>query len=230
MTIAETILPVNQAGDVRSTPDKKLLRAGLLMLLFMTTAFGAATWNTVRDLSIQIKAVPVLLFGVVCILVARLYAKADEIAAVRPMAASAVEPIFGPNLTVHERTVELSHFAQVPLEVCDPIWSYWDKNGTGRKKIEYVSRIYGMQGNVVQHLLERYDARWREQVAMLYWDNPLNEYTAYVCHDKNQVAEDAVRLKSGLPIYPVAGVWLCSDCRQRPCHCDRVTSNDLDRA
>jgi hypothetical protein len=68
-------------------------------------------------------------------------------------------------------------------------------------------------------LLEHYDVRWREQIATLYSDNPVNEYTDHFSIDGNQVAEDALRLKSGLPIYPVAGVWLCSDCRKRPCHC-----------
>ena len=178
------------------------------MLLFMTTAFGSATWNTMHDLAIPIKTIPAVLFVVVCILVARLYAKVDEIMAVQPAVECAVEPVS----------------AQVPLETHNEIWNHWDKNGTGRPEIESASHTYGMPANVVQHLLEQYDARWREQVAMLYRDNPLNEYTAHTGIDKNEVAKDALRLASGLPIYPVAGVWLCSACRKRPCHCDVVTS------
>jgi hypothetical protein len=212
MTITETVFSANQVADTRSISGKKMIRAGLLMLLFMTTAFGAATWNVVQNLSMQVKLIPVVLFVVVCILVARLYAQVEELAAVRP-----------------------PHFAQVPLEAREAIWSYWDKNGTSQQNIEHVSRTYRVRSNVVQHLLEQYDARWREQVAMLYWDNPQNEYTASIGIDEDQLAEDAVRLKSGLPIYPIAGAWLCSDCRKRPCHCNSfqsgvrsVTVNRLD--
>jgi hypothetical protein len=206
---ADTIFLANQVADVRSTPDKKLFRAGLLMLLFMTAAFGAATWNTMQDLSIHVKAVPVVLFVVVCILVARLYVKVDEIAAVQRAAACAAEPALGLGVP------ELSGTA----EIRDEIWKYWDKNGTGRKTIDHVRCTYGISTNAVQHLLEGYDARWRKQVAMLYSDNPRNEYMACIGVNENQVAADALRLNSGLPIYPVAGVWLCSECRSRPCRC-----------
>ena len=199
MALADIALSSNEVA-VRVAPDKRLIRAGLLMLLFMTCAFGAATWNAVQDLSNQIRAIPVVLFVVVCILVALLYVKADEIARV-PEAFSCGE----------------TKLAQIPL---DKIWKYWDKNGTGRQGIEYVRSTYSVPAAVVQYLLEHYDAGWREQVALLYSDHPVNEYTAYTGIDTKQLTADALRLKSGLPIYPLAGVWLCSDCRQRPCHCD----------
>ena len=210
MVAADTVLSPNQMADVRFIPDRRLIRAGLLMLLFMTAAFGAATWNAVQDLASQVKAVPVVLFVIVCVLVARLYTKVDEIAA-------------APALAVPVRSatpLQITTVAQVPLETRDEIWKYWDKSGTGKREIEEVRSTYGVAANVVLHLLEHYDARWREQVAMLCCDNPENEYTAYISADGNQAAEDALRLKSGLPIYPVAGVWLCSDCRKRPCQCE----------
>ncbi len=218
MTLAaDTIIPPNQIVDVRLLPDKKLLRAGLLMLLFMTAAFGGATWNAMQNLSSELKALPVMLFVVVCILVARLYSKVDEFAAVQRTAACAVKPASA------QHTMEL---AQVPLGTRKSIWNYWDENGTGKQTIECVSSTYGIAANVVQHLLEHYDVRWREQVATLYCDNPQNEYTGSIGIDRNQIAQDARRLKSGVPIYPVAGVWLCSDCRKRPCHCNLVTWKD----
>jgi hypothetical protein len=229
MTIADTFRPANQVADAQSTPDKRLIRAGLLMLLFMTTAFGAATWNTMHDLAGQMKAVPVVLFVVVCILVARLYAKVDEIAAVWNTTARVAEHALAPNLGVSEHSLEpleITQLAQIPVGMRNEIWNYWDKNGTSKQKIEYVSGVYGLPSNVVQHLIERYDVRWREQVAMLYCDNPLNEYTAHIGVDENQIREDSLRLKSGLPIYPIAGTWLCSDCRKRPCHCNLVTLKD----
>jgi hypothetical protein len=220
---ADTILASNQFADVRSILDKKLIRAGLLMLLFMTTAFVVATWSTVQDLSIHVKAVPVALFVIVCILVVRLYAKVDEIALVQRTAACAIESVLAPHAGVPERSVEPAHItklAKIPPEIRNEIWNYWDKNGTGRQGIDHVSSTYGVPTSVVQCLLERYDVRWRKQVATLYCDNPRNEYTAYAGVDENQIMDDILRLKSGLPIYPVAGVWLCSDCRKRPCHCN----------
>ena len=180
------------------------------MLLFMTTAFGAATWNAMQDLASQLRAVPVVLFVIVCVLVARMYTKVDGIAAAS-------------DLEVPERSVTVLHItelAQVPLETRNEIWNYWDKNGTGRRQIEDVSRTFDVTATAAQHLLERYDVKWREQAAILYCNNPRNEYTGYIGMDRNQIAEDAGRLKSGLPIYPAAGVWLCTDCRKRPCRCD----------
>jgi hypothetical protein len=209
MMVADTVLTPNQVADVRLIPDRKLIRAGLLMLLFMTAGFCAATWSTVQDLALQVKAVPLVLFAIVCFLVARLYPTVDKITD-------------GSDRAVGERSIDprqITELAQVPLEIRSDIWNYWDKNGTGREKIQYVCSTYGMPAPVVQHLLEHYDVRWREQIATLYSDNPVNEYTDHFSIDGNQVAEDALRLKSGLPIYPVAGVWLCSDCRKRPCHC-----------
>lgn len=208
MMVADTVLPSSQVADVRLIPDKKLIRAGLLMLLFMTAAFGAETWSTMQDLAIQVKAVPLVLFVTICFLVARLYPEVNKIAA--------------PDLAAPERSVgplQITELAQVSREIRSEIWNYWDENGTGREKIEYVRNTYGMPANVVQRLLERYDVRWRKQVAVLYSDNPGNEYTVYAGIDPSQIADDALRIKSGLPIYPIAGVWLCSDCRKRPCRC-----------
>lgn len=225
---ADTIVALNEVAAVRSTPDKRLIRAGLLMLLFMTTAFGAATWNAMQELSIHVKAIPVVLFVVVCVLVVRLFAAVDEMAAVQHAPASAAKSVFAANAEIQERsldTPQITRVAQVPLETRDEIWKYWDENGTGRQSVEYVSCTYSISTNVVQHLLERYDVRWRKQVATLYCDNPSNEYMAYNGVEETQIAEDAHRLKSGLPIYPVAGIWLCSDCRKRPCCCDVVTPN-----
>ena len=206
---ANTILPSSQITELRFVPDKRLLRAGLLMLLFMTAAFGAATWNAMQDLASQVKALPVVLFAIVCILVARLYTQVDKFAA-------------APNARIAELSaLHMDKLAQVPPETRNEIWHYWDKNGAGKTAIEHVSSSYGMAASVVQHLLEHYDVRWREQVAMLYCDNPENEYMARLgtSMEGSQIAEDARRLKSGLPLYPVAGVWLCSDCSQRPCRC-----------
>ena len=200
MTVAETVLPRNQVADVQFMPDKKLIRAGLLMLLFMTAAFGAETLSTMQDLAIPLKAVPLILFVIVGFVVARLYTKVDDI----------------------EREVkgrQIAEHGQVSRETRSEIWHYWDAHGTGRESIEYVKHTHGVPANEVQHLLERYDVRWRKQLANLYRENPGNEYTAYVGVDPSQTADDALRLKSGLPIYPVAGVWLCSDCHSRPCRC-----------
>jgi hypothetical protein len=109
MTTADSSLPRNQVADLRSTPDKKLIRAGLLMLLFMTTAFGAETWNTMRDLATPIRTLPVMLFVIVCITVARLYAKVDEIAAVQHTASCAIEPVPVPNLGPPAHSVKPLH-------------------------------------------------------------------------------------------------------------------------
>ena len=215
MTIADSILPRSQAADVWSIPDKRLFRAGLLLLLFMTTAFGTATWNSVQDLSGFIKAIPVVLYVVVCVLVVRLYATLDKIGAVQHSVQYAAAP------------VQAANAAQVPLETCNKIWSYWDQHGTGRPEIEKVRGTYSMSLTVVQQLLEQYDVRWREQTARLYCENPANEYTLYTHIDQNQVAEDALRVRSGLPIYPVAGMWLCSACGKRPCGCDPATPKDI---
>lgn len=209
MMVADTVLPPNQVADVQLMPDKRLIRAGLLMLPFMTAAFAGETWSRMQDLAIQVKAVPWVLFVLVCFLVARLYTKVDGIAAVSDLAAAERS----------SKPLRITELSQVPREVRCQIWSYWDENGTGREKIEYVKTTYGVPANVVQRLLERYDVRWRKQVALLYGENPGNEYTAYAGIDPSQIADDVLRLKSGLPIYPVAGVWLCSDCRKRPCRC-----------
>jgi hypothetical protein len=171
MMTARFILTPPPIADVRSIPDKKLIRAGLLLLLFMTTAFGAATWNAMQDLASQIKAIPVALFVIVCILVARLYAKVDDISLMQNSGACAVEPALAPSLAFPERNIPPlpeTTVAQVPLETRIAIWSYWGKNGTGRRRVEHVQRTYDVPANVVQHLLERYDVQWREQVAMLY--------------------------------------------------------------
>ena len=200
MTAADTVLAPNQVADVQFVPDKKLIRAGLLMLLFMTAAFGAETLSTMQDLALPLKAVPLVLFVIVGFVVARLYTKVDDI----------------------ERAVkagQITEHGQVSRETRSEIWHYWDANGTGRENIEHVKHAHGVPENEVQHLLERYDVRWRKELATLYRENPGNEYTAYVGVDPSQTADDARRLKSGLPIYPVAGVWLCSDCRNRPCRC-----------
>ena len=212
MVSADTVLPSNQVAGVRFIPDKRLVRAGLLLLLFMTAAFGAATWNAMQDLANQLKALPVVLFVIVCVLVARLYTQVDKFAVARDV-----------QVPEHSVTLlELTELAQVPLETRDKIWHYWDTNGTGKQTLAYVSSTYGMAASAVQHLLENYDVRWREQVAMLYRDNPQNEYIAQLgtSVEGSQIAEDARRLTSGLPIYPVAGIWLCSDCRNRPCQCN----------
>jgi hypothetical protein len=231
MTLAQTAPPLNQVADVRSIPNRRLIRAGLLMLLFMTTAFAAATWNTVEGLASQMKALPIVLFVVVCILVVQLYARVDEIAVVQHNMACAVEcasdPLAPAALNAPENSIsplQITQLSQVSPETRNEIWNHWDRSGTGRESIGYVSSAHGIASNVVQHLLERYDVRWREQLVALYQDNPRNEYTAYIGVEKNQIAEDALRLKSGLPIYPVAGVWLCTDCHKRPCQCDLGTS------
>ena len=93
--LADTVVPPHQVADARLKPDKKLIRAGLLMLVFMTAAFGAATWGTVQDLAIQVKALPLVLFVTVCFLVARLYPEVNKMAlAVDPAVAErSVEPM-----------------------------------------------------------------------------------------------------------------------------------------
>ena len=208
MTVADTVLPPDQVVNVRMLPDKRLIRAGLLMLVFMTAAFGAQTWSTMQDLAIQVKAVPLVLFAIVGFLVTRLYTQLEAISAATDPAV--LERSFKPQIT---------ELAQVPRETRSEIWKYWDENGTGRENIEHVKNTYGVPANVVQRLLERYDVRWRKRIANLCADNPANEYATYAGIDPSQIADDALRIKSGLPIYPVAGVWLCSDCRKRPCHC-----------
>jgi hypothetical protein len=67
------------------TADIKLIRASLLMLLFMTTAFSGVIWNAMRDLPAALKpieALPVALFSLVFIIVAHVYMRADRIARV----------------------------------------------------------------------------------------------------------------------------------------------------
>jgi hypothetical protein len=67
------------------TAALKLIRASLLMLLFMTTAFSGAMWNAMQNVPAALKpieAVPVVLFSVVCFIVVRTYVSADEIAKV----------------------------------------------------------------------------------------------------------------------------------------------------
>ncbi|MFB3918408.1 MAG: hypothetical protein ACE14M_16890 [Terriglobales bacterium] len=106
------------AGQVQHMPlrlvglEPKLVRAALLMLLLMATAFGGATWNAVQDLTAEVKAIPVLLFVVVCIIVVRMYVEAGKIAKLRQtemrpqMDAPAAEPI----ATVDSfNTLALSH-------------------------------------------------------------------------------------------------------------------------
>jgi|SRR5208282_6881914 len=63
----------------------KLIRASLLMLLFMTTAFSGALWNAIQNIPEALKpieVVPVVLFSVVCFIVVRTYVSADKIAKV----------------------------------------------------------------------------------------------------------------------------------------------------
>ena len=65
--------------------DLKLIRASLLMLLFMTAAFGGMTWNAMQNEPIvlkRIEAIPVMLILVVSIIVAHIYMRADQIAKV----------------------------------------------------------------------------------------------------------------------------------------------------
>jgi len=209
MAVADTVFPPDQVVNVGLMPDKKLIRAGLLMLVFMTAAFGAQTWSTMQDLAIPVKAVPLVLFAIVGFLVTRLYNQLEAISAVT-------------NPAVPERSakpLQITKLAQMPRETRSEIWDYWDANGTGRESIEHVKSAYCVSANVVQRLLERYDVRWRKRIANLCADNPSNEYATYAGIDPSQIADDVLRLNSGLPIYPVAGVWLCSDCRKRPCHC-----------
>jgi hypothetical protein len=62
--------------------DLRLIRASLLMLLFMTTAFSGATWNAMHNdptLLKSMEAIPVMLLSVVCFIVTRIYLRADEI-------------------------------------------------------------------------------------------------------------------------------------------------------
>ena len=75
-------LPATNATLTDVTTDIRLIRASLLMLLFMTTAFGGVTWNAMQNLPAALKpieAIPVVLFSVVSIIVARIYMRADEI-------------------------------------------------------------------------------------------------------------------------------------------------------
>ena len=75
-------LPATHEAPTRLTADFKSIRASLLLLLFMTTAFGGAAWNAMRDLPTVLKpmeAIPVVLFSVVSIVVARTYIRADRI-------------------------------------------------------------------------------------------------------------------------------------------------------
>ena len=77
-------LPAN-AALTNQTADLKLIRASLLMLLFMTAAFAGVTWNAMQDLPTVLKpieAIPLVLFSVVSIIVARVYMRADGIAKV----------------------------------------------------------------------------------------------------------------------------------------------------
>ena len=81
MTSPDT-LPAIDAPLTDLTVDIKLIRASLLMLLFMTTAFGGVTWNAMHDLPAvlrPIEAIPVVLFLVVSIIVVRTYMRADQI-------------------------------------------------------------------------------------------------------------------------------------------------------
>lgn len=74
--------PASNPALTDLTADLKLIRASLLMLLFMTTAFSGAMWNAMQNVPAALKpfeAVPVLLFSVVCFIVVRIYARADEI-------------------------------------------------------------------------------------------------------------------------------------------------------
>jgi hypothetical protein len=78
-------LPANHATLTNLRADLKLIRAALLMLLFMTAAFSGATWNAMQnDLTVlkSMEAIPVALISVVSIIVARMYTRADEIAKV----------------------------------------------------------------------------------------------------------------------------------------------------
>jgi hypothetical protein len=211
-----TVLPSIQNANY-PIHNGKLFRAGLLLLLLMTIALCAAVWNTIQDLAIPVQEVPVVLVGVVGILVVRLYGKVDELEAMHHAVACAGQGTEPPYKFIP---------GQIAPETRDEIWSCWDKNGTGVQEIESIGSRYGMPANVVQYLLEQYDTRLREQIASLYCDNPHNEYMAYNGIDKTMVEEDVRRLKSGLPLFPVAGVWLCSSCHKRPCECNSARPNE----
>ena len=74
-----------QAALTNQSADLKLIRASLLMLLFMTAAFGGVTWNATQELPTVLKpieAIPLVLFSVVSIIVALMYMRAAGIAKV----------------------------------------------------------------------------------------------------------------------------------------------------
>jgi hypothetical protein len=80
--------------------DIRLIRASLLMLLFMTTAFGGVTWNAMQTLPPAlrpIEAIPLVLFSVVFIIVARIYMRADKLAKVCAHSVEDPEPVLASN-------------------------------------------------------------------------------------------------------------------------------------
>ena len=88
-------LPANATlADLKA--DLKLIRASLLMLLFMTAAFSGAIWNAMQNEPIvlkRIEAIPVMLISVVAIIVARMYMRADQLAKVCAHAVHDQEPL-----------------------------------------------------------------------------------------------------------------------------------------
>lgn len=88
--------PTEDISQLDLAADTRLIRATLLMLLAVTTALGGVTWNSVQDLSVHVKAIPVFLFVVVCIIVARMYIKAGDLARIH---AAPALPAGGQTLT-----------------------------------------------------------------------------------------------------------------------------------
>ncbi|MBZ5508221.1 MAG: PAS domain S-box protein [Acidobacteriia bacterium] len=70
-------LPLTDAKGLQA------IRSALLMLVLLTTAAAAGSWDRLRSLPHHVEAIPLFLFVVICVFVVLVYAKAREMAGLR---------------------------------------------------------------------------------------------------------------------------------------------------